>query len=237
MLTEIERERYSRQLSIPWFGPGGQESMKGASVLVVGAGGLGSPLTFYLAAAGTGTIGIIDSDTISLSNLQRQILYTAADIGKPKADTAVKRLKALNPDLDIRGINLRFTRENSLALSEGYDIIVDCTDNFESRIIIDEVSRQKMIPMVFGAVYQFAGQVSVFNYHGGPSYCSLFPEEMISSIDTSGEAPGIIGAIPGIIGSVQAGEVIKIITGAGNVLSGQLFQFDALNMRVEIISI
>ncbi|MGB8358409.1 MAG: HesA/MoeB/ThiF family protein [Bacteroidales bacterium] len=236
-LSENELKRYHRQIIIPSIGEEGQKKLRHARAVVIGAGGLGSPVLMYLAAAGVGTIGIIDSDEVSTSNLQRQVLYLTGDIGRLKAETAAERISLLNPLITVRSNAVRFTEDNASELLESYDIAVDCSDNYATRYLISDAALKAGIPMVYGAVYQFMGQASVFNYKGGPSYRDLFPEEMHRSGDNKPDPPGVIGALPGIIGSVQACEVIKIITGAGDILSGKLLQIDALNLRAEIISI
>ncbi len=236
-LTKDDYDRYQRQLIIPAVGEAGQENLKRARVLVTGAGGLGSPVLMYLAAAGIGTIGIIDSETVSISNLQRQVLYVTGDIGRGKAEAAAERISLLNPLIRVISYPVRLTVENAPELLAGYDIAVDCSDNFATRYLLSDATRNLGIPMVYGAVFQFMGQASVFNYKGGPSYRDLFPEEMQLSDDNKTDPPGVIGALPGIIGSVQACEVIKIITVAGDILSGRLLQIDALSLRTEIISL
>jgi adenylyltransferase/sulfurtransferase len=235
-LTEEEILRYNRQLIIPEIGESGQEKIRSAAVLVIGAGGLGSPVLMYLAAAGIGTIGIVDHDEVQPGNLQRQILYDTGDISRPKAEAAAERLADLNPLITVRTYPVRFTLENAAELLQGYDIAVDCTDNFVSRYLLSDATLTAGIPMVYGAVSQFMGQISVFNYGGGPSYRDLYPEEKRDAADATPSEQGVIGALPGIIGSYQACEVIKIITGAGDVLSGRLLQADALNVRTEIIA-
>jgi len=236
-LTKDDYDRYQRQLIIPDIGEAGQEKLKQARVLVTGAGGLGSPVVMYLAAAGVGTIGIVDFDKVSVSNLQRQVLYVTGDIGRVKAEAAAERISLLNPLIKVLQYPVRLTLENATELMAGYDIAVDCSDNFATRYLISDASRIAGIPMVYGAVFQFMGQASVFNYKGGPSYRDLFPEEIHLSGDNKTNPPGVIGVLPGIIGSVQACEVIKIITGAGDILSGRLLQIDALSIRAEFISL
>ena len=236
-LTEKDIERYHRQLIIPELGEAGQEKLKKSHVLVVGAGGLGSPVLMYLAAAGTGTIGIVDPDKVETCNLQRQTLYTTMDIGLCKAEVASRRLASLNPLINLLSYPVRFALDNAEDLLTGYDIAVDCSDNYATRYLLSDTTRRAGIPLVYGAVSQFMGQASVFNYKGGPSYRDLYPEEKNIISDTGRPEQGVIGALPGIIGSVQACEVIKIITGAGVTLSGKLLQVDALNLRAEIISI
>jgi adenylyltransferase/sulfurtransferase len=235
-LTKEETVRYNRQIIIPEIGEPGQQKLRNAAVLVIGAGGLGSPVLMYLAAAGVGTIGIVDHDDVQPGNLQRQILYDTGDITRSKAEAAAERLADLNPLISVRTYPVRFSEENAAELVLGYDIAVDCTDNFASRYLLSDVTRAAGIPMVYGAVSQFMGQVSVFNYRGGPSYRDLYPEETRDAADATPSEQGVIGALPGIIGSYQACEVIKIITGAGEVLSGRLLQADALNVRTEIIA-
>ncbi len=236
-LTKDDHDRYQRQLIIPAIGEEGQEKLKEARVLVTGAGGLGSPVLMYLAAAGVGTIGIVDSDTVSMSNLQRQVLYVTGDIGRVKAEAAAERISLLNPLIKILHYPVRLTVENATELMAGYDIAVDCSDNFATRYQLSDATHIAGIPMVYGAVFQFMGQASVFNYKSGPSYRDIFPEEIHLSGDNKANLPGVIGVLPGIIGSVQACEVIKIITGAGDILSGRLLQIDALSLRTEIISL
>lgn len=237
MLTHEEETRYQRQLIIPGIGADGQIRLKRAGVIVIGAGGLGSPVLMYLTAAGVGRIGIVDSDEVSTSNLQRQILYNSEDVTKPKAETAAARLRMMNPHVEVTAFPLRFTTENGASLIAGYDIAVDCSDNYSTRYVLCDATLKAGIPMVYGAVREFMGQASVFNYRGGPSYRDLYPEEMhLATADKSGP-PGVMGPLPGMIGAVQACEVIKIITGEGEVLSGRLLQADMLNQRIDIISL
>ncbi|MCI0523035.1 MAG: HesA/MoeB/ThiF family protein [Bacteroidales bacterium] len=236
-LSDIEKERYHRQLIIPQVGPEGQMKLREASVLVVGAGGLGSPVLLYLAAAGVGKIGIVDNDVVDTGNLQRQVIYNSSDRGRSKAGVAADKITLLNPLIKVISYPQRMTADNATELLSGYDIAVDCSDNFATRYVLSDATLKAGIPMVYGAVYQFMGQASVFNYMDGPSYRSLFPEEMHINADNTETPPGVIGVLPGIIGSVQACEVIKIITGAGDTLSGRLLQIDALSFRIEIISL
>ena len=235
-LTFEEESRYNRQMIIPEIGSAGQVKLKKASVIVIGAGGLGSPVLMYLASAGVGTLGIVDSDTVSTSNLQRQILYVTADVTRPKAEAAAERLRLINPNIEVRTFPVRFTEENAGTIIRGFDIAVDCSDNYATRYLLSDVTRAAGIPMIYGAVSQFMGQVSVFNYNNGPSYRDLYPEGMHMSADASPSEQGVIGPLPGIIGSFQACEVIKIITGVGDVISGHFLQIDALHLRTEIIS-
>ncbi len=236
-LTKEDLERYQRQLIIPALGEAGQEKLKMARVMVIGAGGLGSPVLMYLAASGVGTIAIIDFDIVSVSNLQRQVLYTTGDIGQIKAEAAAKRISHLNPLIKVLSYPEKLTEQNAPDLLAGYDIAVDCSDNFAARYLISDATYSAGIPMVYGAVFQFMGQASVFNYKGGPSYRDLFPEEIHMSGDNKTDPPGVIGVLPGIIGAIQACEVIKIITGTGETLNGRLLQIDALSLRAEVISL
>lgn len=236
-LTNEEQKRYHRQLIVPHIGESGQLLLKKASVLVVGAGGLGSPVLMYLAAAGVGRIGIVDSDEVSTGNLQRQILYETGDVTRPKADTAAEKIRKLNPHIGVLSYPVRFTEENAGRILTGYDIAVDCCDNYSTRYILCDATLSAGIPMVYGAVSEFMGQASVFNYRGGPTYRDLYPEDMHPDATDKSGPPGVIGPLPGIIGAFQACEVIKIITGSGEVLSGRLLQTDALNLRTDIIMI
>lgn len=236
-LSDIEQERYHRQLIIPQLGEEGQLKLREASVLVVGAGGLGSPVLLYLAAAGVGKIGIVDNDVVDTGNLQRQVIYSSSDTGRSKAGAAAEKIALLNPLIKAISYPFRMTAGNAAELLSGYDIAVDCCDNFTTRYVLNDATLEAGIPMVYGAVYQFMGQTSVFNYLNGPSYRSLFPEEMHLTARDTGTPPGVIGVLPGMIGSIQACEVIKIITGAGDTLSGRLLQIDALSFRVEIITL
>lgn len=234
-LSDFEIKRYHRQIILPGIGPEGQQKLKESRILVIGAGGLGCPALMYLTAAGVGTIGIVDYDTIDLSNIHRQVLYTTGDTGKFKTAVAAQRLREMNPDCRIITYNTRITRLNIMDIIGGYDVVIDGTDNFPTRYLVSDATEIMSIPLVFGAVYQFYGQASVFNYKNGPSYRCLFPEQPKPGEVPSCSSAGIIGVMPGIIGSVQAGEAIKIITGAGEPLSGRLLQIDILDFRTEII--
>jgi len=232
-----ELKRYNRHLILSEIGPKGQEKLKEAKVLVIGAGGLGCPILQYLVAAGVGTIGICDFDFVDESNLQRQILFGTADIGKPKAKIAAQKLLGQNPYIHFIVHNEMITRENALAIFEDYDIIVDGSDNFPTRFLINDACVILNKPLVFGAIYKFEGQVAVFNYQNGPTYRCLVPEQPDSSEMLSCSQIGVMGVLPGIIGAYQANEVIKIITGVGEVLSGKLLMIDTLRMEHNLISI
>ena len=217
--------RYSRQIMLPEIGNDGQKKISEASVLIIGVGGLGSPISIYLAAAGVGKIGLVDNDTVSESNLQ---LYNNSHIGKKKVSVAKEQLKAISPDIDIEIYDTLFTTENGYDIAKEYDIIIDGCDNSETRYLIDCVSKELNIPYVYGAISEFKGQVSVFNYNGGVSYSDIYPksENINSNMDI-----GVIGALPGIVGTIQAMEALKIITAAGNVLQNKLLTIDALTME------
>lgn len=230
MLSNEEKQRYSKQTILPEVGLPGQELLKTAKVLVVGAGGLGCPVLQYLAAAGVGVIGIADGDSVDISNLQRQVLYTTADVGKGKAETAAGKVSALNPNVQCDIHPFFIDNDNALDVIGRYDIVVDGSDNFATRYLVNDACVILGKPMVSGAIYKFEGQVSVFNYKGGPTYRCLFPEA-----PGAGESPncaeiGVVATLPGIVGSIQANEVIKIITGIGVVLSGRLLVVDTLTM-------
>jgi len=226
-------QRYQRHLSLPGFGMQAQQKLKHARVLVIGAGGLGCPALQYLAAAGTGTIGIVDDDHVSLSNLQRQILYTENDIGKPKAETAAARLAAMNPGIVCQPYAVRLTTQNALDLIRAYDLVVDGSDNFATRYLVNDACVLAGKPLIYGAIQAFQGQASVFNYQGGPTYRCLFPDPPDPKDAPSCSEVGVLGVLPGMIGTIQATEAIKVLTGIGETLSGVLLLFDALHMRMQ----
>jgi molybdopterin/thiamine biosynthesis adenylyltransferase len=234
MLTKEEITRYSKQLLLPGIGMKGQEKLKDAKVLVIGAGGLGCPVLQYLAAAGVGSIGIVDFDSIDITNLHRQVLYADDDIGKEKAIIATSKIAALNPFIKLETFNVELEYSNARKIISGYDIIVDCTDNFETRYIINDVCVLSDKPFVYGGIHKFEGQLSVFNYSSidgkpGPTYRCLFPENKDDEVADNCSVSGVIGVLPGMIGTMQANEVIKMITGIGNVCSGKLLIFNSLN--------
>lgn len=235
-LSNDDLSRFTRHFSLAEIGHAGQEKLKNARVLVIGSGGLGSPLLIYLAAAGIGNIGIVDDDTVSLSNLQRQVLYSSEEIGLKKVEMAAKKLKALYPGIEIRTYDFRLNEANAAELLQNYDVVADCTDNYRTRALIGRISKQLNMPLVFASVLNFEGQVSVFNYNNGPSYDSLFPNVPQDGIYTENEI-GLIGVLPGLAGTFQANEVIKIITGFGEVLSGKLLVFDIQKNRFNLFKI
>ncbi len=230
-LTAKEQQHYSRHLILDEIGFDGQLKLKQAKVLVVGAGGLGCPVLQYLTAAGVGTIGIIDDDVVEVSNLQRQILYSYDDIGKSKVLAAVAHLSGLNPFVKFLTYQKKLTSENAIELFKQFDIIVDGSDNFPTRYLCNDAAVLAKKPLVFGAIYKFEGQVSVFNYQDGPSYRCLYPNAPKPNEVPNCSEIGVLGVLPGIIGSLQANEVLKIICELGVVLGGKLLTFDALRMQ------
>lgn len=237
-----ELSRYNRHIIIPEFGLEGQQKLKAAKVLVVGSGGLGSPVLLYLAAAGVGTIGIVDFDVVDDSNLQRQVLFGVDAIGMPKAEAARKRLLALNPHIQIDVHQTQLTSANALEIIQPYDVVADGTDNFPTRYLVNDACVILHKPNVYASIYQFEGQVSVFNYQNasgelGPNYRDLYPSPPPPGLVPSCAEGGVLGVLPGIIGSLQALEVIKVITGIGDVLSGRFYMFDALRFESNIFNI
>ena len=232
-LTSDDKNRFTRHISLAEIGESGQLKLKNARVLVVGAGGLGSPLLLYLAAAGVGTIGIIDFDVVNTSNLQRQVLYTTQHVGKKKIDIAAQRLIDLYPETIVVKYNTKLIRTNATELISKYDVIADCTDNYKTRTLIGQTTYELKKPLVFASVLNFEGQVSVFNYKNGPSYFQLFPTLPEDGIYQENEI-GLLGVLPGITGLLQANEIIKTITGYGEVLSGKLLLFSILENQFNI---
>ena len=227
-------ERYNRQIILSEIGEEGQKRLKEARVLIVGVGGLGSPIALYLAGAGVGHIGLVDDDVVSESNLQRQVLYTEGEVGLPKAIQAQKRLQALNGTLQIDAYSTRLTSDNAASIMADYDIIVDGCDNFATRYLINDVCVRLNKIYVYGAIRAFDGQVSVFNYRGGKTYRDLFPDEA-GMLSMPHPPKGVLGVTPGLVGCVEAGEVLKIICGYGEVLSGKLWQIDLKTMETYTI--
>ena len=229
-LSHDEIKRYSRHLIMPEVGMSGQKKLKKASVLCVGAGGLGSPLAFYLVAAGIGRLGIVDFDVVDFSNLQRQILHTTNDVGRPKLASAQEKLEALNPNVKVETHEERLTSENAIQLFENYDIIVDGTDNFPTRYLVNDACVLTGKPNVYGSIFRFEGQASVFSTSEGPCYRCLYPSPPPPGLVPSCAEGGVLGILPGLVGLVQATEVIKLILEKGNSLAGRLLLFDALKM-------
>ena len=231
-MTDAERVRYSRHLIMPEVGAEGQERLKAGRVLCIGAGGLGSPVALYLAAAGVGTIGLVDFDEVDLSNLQRQILHGTKDVGRNKLASARDRLRDLNPTIDIELHECRFTSENAPGLIDQYDVVVDGSDNFSTRYLSSDVCVFARKPNVYGSVFRFEGQATVFAPHlNGPCYRCLFPEPPEAGTIPNCAEAGVLGVLPGIIGMIQAIEAIKLILGKGEPLVGRLVHFDALKMK------
>ncbi len=230
-LSNQEVQRYSRHLIMPEVGVDGQRRLKSASVLCIGAGGLGSPAALYLAAAGVGRIGLVDYDVVDFSNLQRQIIHATSDIGRPKLQSAKERLEALNPEVAIETYETQLSSANALDLFAGYDVILDGTDNFPTRYLVNDACVLLRKPNAYGSIFRFEGQASVFAYEGGPCYRCLYPEPPPPGLVPSCAEGGVLGVLPGIIGTIQATETIKLILGAGSTLVGRLLLYDALQMR------
>jgi sulfur-carrier protein adenylyltransferase/sulfurtransferase len=231
-LNNDEIRRYSRHLILPEVGLAGQKKIKAASVLCIGAGGLGSPIAMYLAAAGIGKIGIVDFDTVDFSNLQRQILHTDADVGRSKAESAKETIRGINPHCEVVIHNTRISSENALELIRPYDIVVDGTDNFPTRYLTNDACVILKKPNVYGSIFRFEGQASVFAPHlGGPCYRCLYPEPPPPGMVPSCAEGGVLGVLPGIIGCIQATEILKLAIGKGNLLLGRLLLFNALDMK------
>ncbi|NJN26137.1 MAG: molybdopterin-synthase adenylyltransferase MoeB [Cyclobacteriaceae bacterium] len=242
VFSDVELLRYGRHIALPEFGIKGQEKLKKSSVLVVGAGGLGCPLLLYLAAAGVGAIGIIDDDVVDLSNLQRQVLFTVDDLGQPKATCAAKRLFQINPEIKITPIIKRLDANNALEILARYDVVADGTDNFPSRYLINDACVLLQKTNVHASIFRFEGQVAVFNHlHAdgsrGPNYRDVFPAPPPEGLVPDCATAGVLGVLPGIIGSIQASEVIKVLSGIGESLAGRLLIFDALHMETRSMKI
>lgn len=237
-LTEDQVLRYARHIFLPHIGGEGQQKLTEASVLVIGAGGLGSPAAMYLAAAGVGRIGLVDFDKVDLSNLQRQLLHDTDDVGRPKVESGKERLLDLNPTIGVDTHDTPLTSQNALEVLEPYDVIVDGTDNFPVRYLANDASQMLGRPLVYGSIYQFEGQASVFlPGRGNPCYRCLFPEPPPPGTVPSCAEAGVFGVLPGIVGSIQAVEAIKLITGAGDPLVGRLLLFDALGMEFTTVKL
>ena len=230
-LNKEEYERYSRHIILPEVGLEGQKRLKAASVLCIGTGGLGSPLLLYLAAAGVGRIGIVDFDVVDNSNLHRQVIHSTSWVGKPKIESAKNRVLEINPNCQVDLYETRISAENALELVEPYDIIVDGTDNFPTRYLVNDACVLLNKPNVYGSIFRFEGQATVFNYQGGPNYRDLYPEPPPPGMVPSCAEGGVLGVLCGIIGTIQATETVKIILGQGNTLSGRLLLYNALDMK------
>ncbi|CDM97310.1 putative Molybdopterin biosynthesis protein, MoeB-like [Limnospira indica PCC 8005] len=229
-LQPDEYERYSRHLILPEVGLEGQKRLKAASVLCIGTGGLGSPLLLYLTAAGIGRIGIVDFDIVDNSNLQRQIIHGTSWVGKPKIESAKNRILEINPNCQVELYNIRLSSENALDIIRSYDVVVDGTDNFPTRYLVNDACVLLNKPNVYGSIFRFEGQATVFNYEGGPNYRDLYPEPPPPGMVPSCAEGGVLGILPGMIGVIQATETIKIILGQGRTLSGRLLLYNSLDM-------
>ena len=238
MLSPEKRTRYSRHLLIPEVGEEGQMKLLDSRILLIGAGGLGSPASLYLAAAGVGTLGIIDADIVDETNLQRQIAHSLDTLGAPKVDSAKRAINALNPDVDVRTYRERLTSENiDRILDDGWDVIVDGADNFPTRYLLNDASVWHNIPVVHGSIYRFEGQVTVLKPHEGPCYRCLFPEPPPPELAPSCAEGGVLGVLPGIVGSLQTNEALKLALGIGEPLIGRLLLFDALSTEFDEVRI
>jgi molybdopterin/thiamine biosynthesis adenylyltransferase/rhodanese-related sulfurtransferase len=238
--SELNREelvRYSRHILLPQVGEDGQRALKKSRVLLIGAGGLGSPVTLYLAAAGVGTLGIVDFDTVDLSNLQRQILHGSSGLGGAKIDSAVDRVREINPNVSVEAYHTRLTSENALEVARDYDLIIDGTDNFATRYLVNDTSVLLGIPNIYGSVYRFEGQASVFGAPAGPCYRCLFRDPPPPDLVPSCAEGGVLGVVPGLIGTIQATEAIKMLLGLGDTLVGKLLMIDTLTMAFRTLSI
>ena len=237
MFSTEQQLRYARHLTLPGFGAEGQQRLLNSSVLLVGAGGLGSPAALYLAAAGVGRIGIVDDDIVDLSNLQRQILHCTRDIGCPKTESAHQALTDRNPDVDVVTIQERFSDANARPLVRDYDLVIDATDNFQTRYLINDAAVLEHKPVVHGSIYLYEGQVTVFHPPAGPCYRCLFPEPPAPGTVPSCAEAGVLGVLPGVIGTLQATEAIKLLSGIGEPLVQRLLSYDALSMRFKSLRI
>jgi len=237
-LSPAQRSRYSRHLLIPEVGDEGQQKLLGARVLLIGAGGLGSPASLYLAAAGVGTLGIVDADVVDDSNLQRQIVHSTERLGEPKVLSAKRTIEALNPDVTVIPYEERLTSDNvERIVGAGWDVIVDGADNFPTRYLVNDASVWHDVPVVHGSIYRFEGQVTVFEPGAGPCYRCLFPSPPPPELAPSCAEGGVLGVLPGIVGSLQASEALKLILGVGETLTGRLLLFDALHTTFDEVSV
>ncbi len=237
MLREDQIERYSRQVILPNVGGKGQEKLLSAKVLVIGAGGLGSPAGLYLVSAGIGKIGIVDSDKVELNNLQRQILHSTKNVGKPKVESGKERMREINPDVEVAPYNLRLTSENILDIVKDYDIIVDGSDNFPTRYLVNDACVLSKKPLSHGGIFRFDGQAMTIIPGKGPCYRCLFPEPPPPGAVPSCQEAGILGAVAGVIGVIQANEVLKFVLGIGEMLVGRLLVFNALDSSFRIVKV
>ena len=234
-LPDDQMKRYDRHIRLPEIGEAGQRKLLESRVLIVGAGGLGSPAALYLSAAGVGTLGLVDHDRVDISNLQRQVLHSTRTVGNPKVESARDTIRALNPDVSVETLDLRLSTSNALDILDGYDIIIDGADNFPTRYLINDASIHLRIPVVHGSVFRFEGQVSLFDPAGGPCYRCLFPEPPAPELAPNCEEAGVLGVLPGVVGTLQAAEAIKWLVGIGEGLEGRLLTLDVLGQRFRIL--
>ncbi len=230
-------KQYIRQIRVPEFGNDGQNKLANAKILVVGAGALGCPALLYLAASGVGTLGVLDADEVDITNLHRQVLYTHPDLGIPKALSAASRLKAMNPSISITPHQVHLHKGNALEIIKNYDLVVECSDNFPTKFLVNDACVMLGRPFIIGGAIQFSGQLSVYNYKGGPTYRCLIDEEPDPLEVPSCSEAGVIGMVPGVIGTLQALEALKVLTGVGQTLSGKLLHFDGLTMQFSTFDI
>jgi molybdopterin/thiamine biosynthesis adenylyltransferase/rhodanese-related sulfurtransferase len=231
LFTQQQKSRYARHLMLPEVGEAGQAKLLQSNVLLLGAGGLGAPAGLYLAAAGIGTLGLVDDDVVDESNLQRQVIHNTTRVGTPKVDSAAKTIAELNPDVQVRKHQTRLSSENVLDIIKDYDLIVDGTDNFQTRYLLNDASLMLRKPVINASIFQFEGQVTVFKPFEGPCYRCLYPEPPPPGMAPSCNEAGVLGVLPGVIGVLQATEAVKLILGIGKPLVGRLMQYDALNMK------
>lgn len=236
-LSPDEIARYARHLILPEVGIEGQRRLKASSVLLIGVGGLGSPLAMYLAAAGIGRIGLVDADIVDLSNLQRQIIHSTEQLGMAKVDSAAATIKSINPHVEVASHRERFTRENAFHIAGDYDLLIDGTDNFATRYLVNDVSVMLNKPNCYGSIYRFEGQASVFNYAGGPCYRCLFPEPPPAGLVPNCAEAGVLGVLPGLVGTIQATEAIKVLLQSETTLAGRLLLIDSLEMKFRELEI
>jgi molybdopterin/thiamine biosynthesis adenylyltransferase/rhodanese-related sulfurtransferase len=236
-LTEAQRRRYARHIVLPNVGTNGQQKLLDASVAIIGAGGLGSPAALYLAAAGVGTLGLIDNDVVEVSNLQRQILHDTADVARPKTQSGADRIHSMNPEVKVVTHYVRLGADNALEILAGYDVIIDGTDNFATRYLVNDASLHLRTPVVHGSVFRFEGQVSVFSPYVGPCYRCLFPTPPPSDLAPNCAEAGVFGVLPGVIGTMQATEAIKLILELGTPLMGKLLTYDALDQSIHMVRV
>ena len=234
-LPDDQMQRYDRHIRLPEIGEAGQRKLLDSRVLIVGAGGLGSPAALYLAAAGVGTLGLVDHDRVDISNLQRQVLHSTRTVGNPKVESARDTIRALNPDVSVESLDLRLSASNALDILDGYDIIIDGADNFPTRYLINDASIHLHVPVVHGSVFRFEGQVSLFDPLEGPCYRCLFPEPPAPELAPNCEEAGVLGVLPGVVGTLQAAEAIKWLVGVGEGLEGRLLTLDVLSQRFRIL--